>query len=586
MVLEFSGPSEGEPSTFGLLPADLDGTTPPPPGSAGLFLVLRNLNLGDAFDGLEVWEARPTWTPPPGLPTFSFTLAATLPVERFDSALCSANANIRNCIPQPGSAFGLDALPGQLIHRLAYRNIAGIESLVVNHVVDVSGSDHAGIRWYELRRAAGVWSVAQQNSFAPDADHRWVASTAMDAAGNIALGYSVSGLTTFPSLRFVGRFSTDAPSLLTHGEQTLIAGGGSQTHPSSRWGDYSTLSVDPADGCTFWFTGEYYPLSDTGGDIGRSRLVALRRHEPLPGRVVGPLHVAWTPPSANCGVDGYSFSWDSGRSAALSPGTAKDLEETETTTISPPLADGESNYLHPHRQRRERERRRPFSPLQIDSPNPTRARLHGTRLKQTYQRDRSFAMRVSAKDTGSGIATYAVEARRATVKRKFGKRKVVGKADIDAKKTFTGKLGSTYCFSGVATDAAGNVSDRSKERCTVIPLDDRAFPRAPGWTRSKSRASYRGSVTVSRVAGSTLRRGGIAGRGLALIARRCPNCGVVRVSFRGKVLKTINLGAKPFGRRQVVRLASFDRLRRGSLVIEALSSGKLIEIDGLGVRRA
>ena len=378
MVLEFSGPSEGEPSTFGLLPADLDGTTPPPPGSAGLFLVLRNLNLGDAFDGLEVWEARPTWTPPPGLPTFSFTLAATLPVERFDSALCSANANIRNCIPQPGSAFGLDALPGQLMHRLAYRNIAGIESLVVNHVVDVSGSDHAGIRWYELRRAAGVWSVAQQNSFAPDADHRWVASTAMDAAGNIALGYSVSGLTTFPSLRFVGRFSTDAPSLLTHGEQTLIAGGGSQTHPSSRWGDYSTLSVDPADGCTFWFTGEYYPLTDTAGwrtHIGSftllgNPLVTSTSHSPAVWSNDPTVDVAWTPPSANCGVDGYSFSWD--QDAAGAPGTAKDLEETETTTISPPLADGESNYLHLQGIDNAGNVSDvvTFGPLQIDSAKP------------------------------------------------------------------------------------------------------------------------------------------------------------------------------------------------------------------------
>jgi hypothetical protein len=50
------------------------------------------------------------------------------------------------------------------------------------------------------------------------------------------------------------------------GETTLVAGGGSQTG-TARWGNYSTLDVDPVDGCTFWYTQEYQRNDDARQDF-------------------------------------------------------------------------------------------------------------------------------------------------------------------------------------------------------------------------------------------------------------------------------------------------------------------------------
>jgi subtilisin-like proprotein convertase family protein len=148
--------------------------------------------------------------------------------------------------------------------------------LVGNFTVDTNGSDHAGIRWFELQKTgAADWDLHQEGTHSPDTDHRWMGSIAMDGSGNIALGYSVSSLTTYPSLRYASRLRGDTLGTL-QAEATLYPGGGSQTGPYDRWGDYSSMSIDPADECTFWYTGEYH---DTTADsfswntrIGKFRL--------------------------------------------------------------------------------------------------------------------------------------------------------------------------------------------------------------------------------------------------------------------------------------------------------------------------
>jgi hypothetical protein len=124
--------------------------------------------------------------------------------------------------------------------------------------VDATGTDVAGIRWYELRNTGGAgWAINQQSTFSPDATNRWMGSIAMNGSGDIALGYSASSSTMFPAIRYTGRLATDPINGMTQGEGVLIAGTGAQTHTAARWGDYSMLSVDPADDCTFWFTSEY-----------------------------------------------------------------------------------------------------------------------------------------------------------------------------------------------------------------------------------------------------------------------------------------------------------------------------------------
>ena len=229
----------------GLLPSDLDGTTAPPAGSPNFFM-----NFG--ANSLNLWKfhvdfansANSTFTGPTNIPVASFVAA------------CSGGGT---CIPQPGTSNKLDSLADRLMYRLAYRNLGGVESLVVNHSVTV-GNKKTGVtsvRWYEIRNPNGTPTVYQQGTLSTaDKIHRWMGSIAMDKFGNIALGYSASSGSVYPSIRYTGRLVTDALGTMQT-ENIIQAGGGSQTGTLHRWGDYSAMSVDPVDDCTFWYTNEY-----------------------------------------------------------------------------------------------------------------------------------------------------------------------------------------------------------------------------------------------------------------------------------------------------------------------------------------
>ncbi len=144
------------------------------------------------------------------------------------------------------------------MYRLQYRNFGTHQSMVTNHTVNV-GSSRAGVRWYELRNTGGNWSIYQQGTYAPaDGNHRWMGSIAMNGNGDIGLGYSVSGSSTYPSIRVAGQ-TAGAPSglgVLDISETSILEGTASQTGVD-RWGDYSMMSVDPSDDATFWYTTEY-----------------------------------------------------------------------------------------------------------------------------------------------------------------------------------------------------------------------------------------------------------------------------------------------------------------------------------------
>ena len=131
--------------------------------------------------------------------------------------------------------------------------------LVLNHTVDIDGNSTAGVRWAELRNTGSGWFLHQAGTFAPDdRKHRWMGSIAMDGAGNIALGYSISSKGMFPSIAYVTRSAGDPLGTMPGGEELLYNGSGSQIGSGNRWGDYSSMSVDPVDDCTFWYTQEYY----------------------------------------------------------------------------------------------------------------------------------------------------------------------------------------------------------------------------------------------------------------------------------------------------------------------------------------
>ncbi|BAO45540.1 carboxypeptidase regulatory-like domain-containing protein [Thiolapillus brandeum] len=241
-----------DPNLGGMLPADWDGTTAPPAGAPNLFMQLGTTT------SLDIWQFHVDWTTPANS---TFTPLVSPTVAAYDSDLCGGS---RNCIPQPGGT-AVDTLAGRLMYRVQYRNFGTHQSMVATHTVDENGSDHAGVRWYELRDSGSGWGVVNQGTYAPDADNRWMSSAAMDAQGNIAVGYSVSSTSTYPSIRYAGRLAGDPANTLPQAEAVLIAGGGSQSHTSGRWGDYSNMSVDPVDDCTFWYTQEYYS-ADSSAD--------------------------------------------------------------------------------------------------------------------------------------------------------------------------------------------------------------------------------------------------------------------------------------------------------------------------------
>jgi uncharacterized repeat protein (TIGR01451 family) len=245
-------------SVGGLLPSDLDGLIPPPAGSPN-FLMNFGANSLNLFR-FHVDFANPA--------NSTFTGPIVIPVAPF-TPLCNGSSS---CVPQPpGDSTRLDSLADRLMHRLAYRNFGDHESLVVNHSVGVDAG--SGIRWYEVQNPNGTPTVVQQSTFAPDSSFRWMGSIAMDASGDMALGYSVSSDTIFPSISFTGRLAGD-PANTMGAETSIIAGTGSQEFGLTRWGDYSAIQVDPVDDCTFWYTTEY--MSTSGSFNWNTRIASFR----------------------------------------------------------------------------------------------------------------------------------------------------------------------------------------------------------------------------------------------------------------------------------------------------------------------
>lgn len=252
------------PDFGGMLPADLDGP-PPPLGAPGLFAEVDDASWIGPLDALRLWEFHVDWTAPANS-TFGQAGQPNqiLPTAPWSPLPCTGFT--RDCIPQPnasGNAY-LDAIGDRLMHRLVYRNFGDHATLLANHTVD-AGNGRAGIRWYELRHTGAVWDIHQQSTYAGDwtgsTAHRWMASLAMDNRGNLAIGYSASSPTLYPSVRYIGRRAEDPPGVLPRLETSFVEGGGSQLSDASRWGDYSMMSIDPTDDCTFWYTNEYYAAS-------------------------------------------------------------------------------------------------------------------------------------------------------------------------------------------------------------------------------------------------------------------------------------------------------------------------------------
>lgn len=264
-----------------ILPADLDGPAPPA-GTPNYFVQsVDDQQDPGGTDRLIIFEFAANFA----TNTFSFTPVATLAapgaIAPFDIMTCNrTGGGVRDCIPQPDTTGTLDSLSNRPMMQLRFRHFATYDAMVLNQTIDVSGSindllgftptnEVAGIRWYELRRAAGTWSTQQQGTYAPQPNgatteaqllHRWMGSAAMDKDGNIAIGYSIvndddtNGQEVYPGIRYAGRRFDDLPGLLPQLERTILNGTATLSGAGNRWGDYSALGVDPVDDCTFYFT--------------------------------------------------------------------------------------------------------------------------------------------------------------------------------------------------------------------------------------------------------------------------------------------------------------------------------------------
>jgi hypothetical protein len=273
----------------GLLPPDIDGTRRPMDRVPAPIVGTQDDGgpYGATFDALNIWELLIQWK---AKPEASLTLKTQLPVASFDSIFPCAPTS-RDCLPQPGitnPAQYLDILSYRQrpTYRLAYRNFGTYEALVTAQSVEAAPGV-AGMRWYEIRRSENpkpsTYSVYQQGTYAPsDGVHRWMGSVAQDWQGNMALGYSVvNGVDVFPGIRYTGRLAGDPLGTMSLGEGTIINGTGVQLTTNSRWGDYSSLNVDPVDDCTFWYVNEYYTAAGQASSLAgwQTRIASFK----LPG---------------------------------------------------------------------------------------------------------------------------------------------------------------------------------------------------------------------------------------------------------------------------------------------------------------
>jgi hypothetical protein len=293
--------SPDQPFHFSLQPSHWEGQRPPQPSFGGgkhgnerggqlwfaptpnIFIQNMDYETWGPFpptvqpDGIHHWALHANFHKPERSRLVDLGLIETPPFDSLGAFIYDASGL---AVPQPGTATTLDVLGQFTMTRAQYRSFPSHDSIVGNVATcvlpsgdtctDAEGNVQAGgqiaTRWFELRRGRfGGWKLHQAGTWAPDANHRWMGSAGMDREGNLAVGYTVSGPNTYPSVRYATRRAKDPLNKLG-GEDSCVEGTASQTavlggQPTERWGDYSTISVDPGDGCTFWYTNEFYDAS-------------------------------------------------------------------------------------------------------------------------------------------------------------------------------------------------------------------------------------------------------------------------------------------------------------------------------------
>lgn len=243
---------------FSALPAHASGDVMPTEPIN--FFYFQDDGWASGSDRIKVWEMNVDWADPE---ESKIELTQEINVTPFNSDF----DDDWNDLSQPGTTQKLDAVPGAFMYMAHYRSFKGYNSVTLCHTVDVdlTSGVNSAVRWYELHENNGVWSLDQESTYAPDNDSRWMGSIALDRQGNIGLAYSVTSSSTFPSIRFTGRKKGDAKGQMTISESSAFNGTGVQDG-NVRYGDYAHMTVDPVDGLTFWYTGEF--ISASGWETG------------------------------------------------------------------------------------------------------------------------------------------------------------------------------------------------------------------------------------------------------------------------------------------------------------------------------
>ena len=253
-------------TVFSPEPANLTGVDFPP-GAPGYIVYLQDDGWGGgiANDHLKVWEITMDWNNPSNS---SISQPFEIPTDPFDSVFAPFGTGD---VAQPGTNQKIDMIGGIISYAANYRSFGGHNSWVITFNVDVDGNDTSGIRWVELRNSGtGPWSLYQEGTYAPaDGHSRFMGSAAMDAAGNIGMGFNIASATLPAGIKYTGRYDGDPLGQMTVAEASIVEGVGVQTF-SNRFGDYSHLTMDP-DNFTFWHTAEYF----TANNAWRSRVAAF-----------------------------------------------------------------------------------------------------------------------------------------------------------------------------------------------------------------------------------------------------------------------------------------------------------------------
>lgn len=588
-------------STFSILPANFEGSTAPPAGAPNYQVALGSSTT------LKAWKFQVNWTTPANS---TFTALSSITVNTYAGACATSYS----CIPQAPAQFyttsTLDSLGDRLMYALQYRNFGDHESLVVSHSIKVNNGG-ANERWYELRvgpstSISDTLTLFQQGTYAPgDGLYRFMGAVAQDGAGDMALGYSVSSASIHPGIRMTGRLVNDPTGTLTESEHDLKDGTGSESYDPAvtspaigRWGDYTSMDIDPADDCTFWYSNEYYNAQTDSTDTHFYR----RWHTQISSFTFCDFAVSVSPtsrtvnstttatvhttllsgPSQN--VDFSVSGCPDGATCTISP-TSAAVGTDVTLTIQPGTAIDGTYPLSvtgtgsvPGVQHST-----PFT-LTLDRTKPTAAL---TAPSSPFVLTTSTDVTWTGSDgTGSGIDHFDIQQRVAGYNAGFGAWSPYATEPADTLSTTATGLsrGHTYCFRVRAVDVTSNIGNWSAARCTAVPLDDRALTATTGWTRVTGSPYWNGTSTNTSTQNKALTRTGAQLDQVGILATRCSTCGVVGVYVGTHLIGKINTaGALLYQKLYLLPVFSY---RTGTVKVKVLSSGKPVKIDGLALTRA